>query len=198
MLSIVGTRIYLQEGDSCAFKMMYRNDGDTFNFSATDILTLTIRRIDTNKTVLVKTAESIKVNGEESLVFIFEPTELSHGDYKYDIVLDASTGYRHTLIDKAYFNVLKSKSPVSLPGGEFTPRRLDSMETERMCMSSTPLVCDFKYSSIMKEEVPGTLILFDRIKRKKEDPETDEDTLILYDQHLKPESEKDEGTLIIF
>lgn len=200
MLSIVGTRIYLHEDDTCAFKIMYERSEEIHNFTAEDILSLTIRDRNTRERIITKVAESINVEGEATSVFIFHPFEISSGDYIYDIMLETLAGSSHVLIDRAFFNVLKGNSTSNLLDGEFAPHRLDSIRSDMICIHETPLVCKFNYVSIEKKEEDGTLILFNRSildGRKDEDADSD-DTLILYDKVMPQDEEKSEDTLILF
>lgn len=97
----ITNKIILTQGDSCEFAVsLYDvNDNETPVLNS-DILTFTVRDIDTDSVVIAKTAENA--------VFTLKPYDtksLSAGLYHYDIQLERNTGEIYTIISNSYFQI---------------------------------------------------------------------------------------------
>lgn len=160
MLSIVGTRLYMHEGDSCAFKVMYRDQSEIFDFDPAHSLSIVVRDIVTGDVTLARKSVVLDVEGVPSLVFPIYSNELPRGDYTYELILNTDTGDSYTLIDKAFINVLKSNN--ALPSTAYQGK---------IAMSKTPLICEFNSTFVNDggDLLRGSLILFDEELKKLED-----------------------------
>lgn len=199
MLTIVGTRIYLQESDDCSFRVVYKDrEGDQYDFKSTDMLTLTIRDRESKNIILQKVSESVKVNGQDCIIFTFKDSEIPAGDYVYDLVLETESSFDYTLIDNANLHIIRDNNPPV----EFEVGRLVSLDSKSMYLCKTPLVCNFDYVQIDREEAEGTLVMYDKeVYKKPESSEegTDDDSLILFNILNDNEDDPDtEDTLILF
>lgn len=200
MLSIVGTRIYLHEGDNCSFRVQYKDsNSEVHNFISTDMLTMNIKDRETGELLAVKTSESINLNDEEASILtfsVYDAVSLPNGNYVYDLILD-TVASRHLLIDNANLHVLKSNISDSAMKDKFIPMSLVSPSDNKGYLSTTSLICRFNHTPIKKEEVPGTLILFNKVNHSTDDDndQEDEDTLIIFGDKKEDNTE---DTLIIF
>jgi len=199
LISIVGTRIYIYQSIDYAFRVKYRNsEGDIFNFTPTDTITMIIRDRDTEKIILSKVAESITINDEPCSIIVFTSRDMiPKGDYKYDLILGTIDDSKHMLVSKADLNVLEDRTLTrDLPQlGEFEPHSLEDINSNTMSLSKDELICNFTPIIINKEEAEGTLILFNKINKVDDtDEDTTEGDLILFD----PKVENSEDTLILF
>lgn len=151
--------------------------------------------MNTNNILLKKVSESILLEEEEVSIFSFTLSDyqtLVPGDYVYDIVIDTDTGAQFTLIDRAYFSVIKSSSG----SPDFETSRLLSLNSRGFYLSNTPMVCKFNHRRINRTDAEGTLILFNRIKPPNISESDDDNSLILFSQ--RSEGDDGENTLIIF
>ena len=195
MLSIVGKQIYLHYGDDSAFRIVYPNKYDELiSFDAEDMIPLSVMRRDSDEVLVVRHAEAVSLGEKTVTIFGFTPEDysiLTPDDYVYNLVLETSTGIRHTLVDEAYLSILKSSYQPDI----FDTRRAVAYTNKKSHISDISLVCDFDYRLITKDPVEGTLILFDRLAPPAVESEGD-DTLILFGAEEKEET--DDSTLIIF
>jgi len=195
LFSIVGTQIYIHQGDECAFKIVHRDEeGNILNFAASDIITLYIRDMNTDKVLLKKISESIIVDSEEVSIFSFQMEDyrvLVPGNYVYDVVIEVNTGTHYTLVDRAYLSVIKSAYAIP----EFETGRLTPMSSRSFYLSNTALICKFNHRKIQRKDADGTLILFNRVSPPSVSEDDADDSLILFSN---ADDDNEESTLIIF
>lgn len=193
MFSIVGSQIYIHQGDECAFKIVHRDSEDNLvNFESSDIITMTISDMNTQKVILKKISESIVLEEGEVSIFVFTLDDyrvLLPGDYIYNIMIDTGAGTQYTLVDRAYFSVIKS--PSGIP--EFETSRLQTFNDRSFYLSNVPMICKFNHTKIRRRDADGTLVLFNRLVPPTVSEDEDDNSLILFS-----ESGDDEDTLIIF
>lgn len=159
MISIVGTRIYMREGESVAFRAMYRCKGELVDFNPNFILTMNIKDRESNNLILSKVSETFTINDAEITLFIFNIDEPIHkGDYLYDVIVETTSGASLTTISDAPIHILQ-RTHTSV---ESTLTSGNESSTSKLNICTTPLVCDYRYVEVEEDsdKDTGTLILF--------------------------------------
>ena len=153
MLSIVGTRLYVHEGDNVSFRVVYKDSEDNIkDFKSTDDILLTIYNRDSRKVLLSKKAENINFKDSTTKILTFNNGDysiLKYGDYKYNIILKSIEGGNYSLITEANLTVVDNII-------EEEDSTVDLTSNIRLC--STPLIC--KFDHIELHSVDGSLIIF--------------------------------------
>lgn len=165
MLSIVGQKIIMEQGEICTFKIILQDaKGNIIKLKESDNFFMRVRRKDKPTVVITKKASfmDLEENGVISSQHVFEFTSVDtmlvpYGNYLYDVTLEID-GMRYTVVKNCIFALSMSiqynnSSDIHI---------FDQGSTSNTYVYPKPLVCLFNYIRMINNppEDEDNLILF--------------------------------------
>lgn len=166
MLSIIGHKIIMQQGDDLSFRVvLVRTNGEEIYPGESDSFTLRVKRKDRPSAVITKRSlpTLLQEGSKQVLRHLFRFTSsdtlnIDYGDYLYDVTME-SEGMRYTLVNNAPFS-LKMSIEHNDSTGVTILNPLNG--SGNFYLSSSTLVCLFDYVKILRpvDDSEDTLIIF--------------------------------------